>query len=255
MTGAMHNGSPHADEERPVARRRHANRRVLELLGRLVPPGPRHWVESTRRLANKRGWMPPFFVFSFFGCLIAARKWWGGLALLQWQVTPAALVISVLATALLTRRSIVAIRRYGVGGPLRTRWWFELSRVAFLVLGLVLVTRGIGGPQLLPRLRVPLEVATVLSFVLFVLTGTIAYIVAILTGQPKRGKAWQCVRFYYFLMIGSLAGSRAVQLWPPPALWPQGAVWFAFAAAGTGLWLFAAWVMVREFERSEKDDK
>jgi hypothetical protein len=150
--------------------------------------------------------MPPMLMIAALGSAWGMHGLWAmfqGLTWLTW------FAVGLIATGTVAWRGIGHLVRSGAWGLTRPRWWFEVARLAFLaalcdVLVLLLVI------SLFPNApRGPLGSAATLAFisagplfVFWVLIASVGYVLAWVRWLPLRGKAFDCVHYFYALVVG-----------------------------------------------------
>jgi hypothetical protein len=103
-----------------------------------------------------------------------------------------------------TLQSLCNLKQLRFVGCSRPRWWFELSRICwitfvFLALAIALARFGQLANDGLPlTVLMPAVPAFLIGFLLFSSTG---YAVSLVGGRPRRGRAFECVQYFYWLWI------------------------------------------------------
>ena len=238
--------------------------RIVEILSTLRPIAPWQWPEASRRLASGQGWMPPMLMIAALGSAWGMHGMWqlilgpGQAWLMQGATWVTWFVVGLIATCAIARRGAVQLWRFGIWGPTRPRWWFEASRLACIVTlldAIVLV-----GTLSFQNLRGPIadvgQAAYVIlgpAAIVWVVTATTGYALAWVRWLPLRGKAFDCVHYFY-VTFGSLTIlTIGVVHWPEQGpFWHQAA---AGALAVVGLVVFIAGFIsiIIRFERWERN--
>jgi len=210
-----------------------------QLLGIFLPIDPRRWPTGIQRMRTCEGWGPPMFLIATTGTLIfvgrgigllggnGAVKLFNYLALATW------LVAGTLGCLAVTLDGMNNLRRLGPWAVSRPRWWFELSRLTwmlflFVALSAILLL-AVGGPQLCGKFNSIWSVLPAL-LLLFMVTDTAGYSVSAVTRHRRRGRAFECVQYFYMFGLAS-----AVIM---PALWIP--LWAGWAQPLTILWCLIA---------------
>lgn len=240
-----------------------ATKQISQFLVLFRPIAPWHWTAISRRLAAADGWMPPMMLIAALGSgfamhglcemLLGPRL---GFApqILTWATW---FLIGLIATFTVARRGATHLVRYGLWGFTRPRWWFEAARLAWLVtlLDAILLVMALSLDGL-PR---PVEELGKLAFVIlptaafaWVVTASTGYLLAWVRWLPLRGKAFDCVHYFYTLTLSTSLAAIGVNLWECNAPWLECALGVALGTAGAILF-FAAFVgIVSRWERGER---
>lgn len=122
------------------------------------------------------------------------------------------LIVGAIATFIGTCESVRNLARYGLGGLIRPRWWFEVARVLWssFLLGLLTLPLGFLSVDL------TLVLAEILgTFGLFFATATVAYLLTIWRRKRFRGRAFEYVNFFYTIVGSVCLTGYSVGQWPP----------------------------------------
>ena len=130
-------------------------------------------------------------------------------AILTWLTW---MIVGVIATVMGTAQSVQNLARYGLHGITRPRWWFEAARIfwAFFLLGLLTLPLGLLS---LNVLFVMVEI--VATFGLFFATASVGYLLTFWQHRRFRGRAFECVNFFYTIVGGVCLVGYAASHWPP----------------------------------------
>ena len=115
-------------------------------------------------------------------------------------------LVSTVATMAVSYDGFRNIFRFPTG-YLRPRLWFEISRLAFNFICLLLVTIfGIAITNLKPPAVIDklLLNSVLLNASVFMIASTIGYATSLATGRKRTGKAFQCVQFFYGMTLAGL---------------------------------------------------
>lgn len=155
-------------------------------------------------------------------------------------------VLAFVASSVQAFRSVKALMRLSWRGVFRPRWWFELSRICIILslfgftlvaVGVLLAANGIQ-PAALSTLFALSLLFSFCAAVLFLGTATIGYVISFLTHRRRRGKAYDCVHYFYVIVGSVTLLAVSVSHWPPADIWPAGCIFFATGAAGLSIALF-----------------
>jgi hypothetical protein len=199
---------------------------VEHLLGFIHPIDPRKWPLVVRRLRAAQGWAPPMLLiatamtlmfasqgFGLFGGHIVV-KLFNFLALATW------FVVGVAASFAAVVDGSRNLRRLGLFGLSRPRWWFELSRLAWMAFLFLALSAPIlhfaGGFDIAALSSVAIYVFVTL-YAAFMTSGTTAYLLSIFTRRRRSGRAFECVEYFYWL-CGILFWAVMVVVWLPARL-------------------------------------
>lgn len=212
------------------------------LLGIIRPINPRQWPLVIRRLRTADGWTPPMMLIAtmmllwFIGHGVGllggnvALKLFNYVALATW------LVVGILSSLAVTIDGVNNLRRFGASGFSRPRWWFELARLNWMFLLFAAMSMPLihfaGGAQL--RLIADLLFRAIAPlFITFMAFSTGGYLVSALTTRRRRGRAFECVQYFYW-MFGVIAAVTAFAIWiPVQAGWAQPMIVIACLIAGS----------------------
>lgn len=194
-----------------------------------TPIAPWHWRAAASHLSRGIGWEPPMMMIAALGVIIPLNICIGLLgnnqfaATFNLTTTITWFIVASIATAMVAARCIHNIRRYGIFGFTRPKWWFECGRLN-LVVGMF---AGISFPAafFLPfrdAVIPALLVTAVASAVFFVVTATVGYVTAFATRSRVNSKAFQCVHYFYCTMVPVILLIASAMCWPQPIFWPNG---------------------------------
>ena len=137
--------------------------------------------------------------FGLLGDFILVR-WLNLLAVATW------IVVASSASLVVLNDSIKNLRRYGFATS-RSRWWFEISRAAWIT-GLLL---GLSSLLIeIPRISEPIFVASLSSILVFVAGTTVGLILTAITGRSPKGRAYECVEYFYLLTLAGVIATFLV---------------------------------------------
>ncbi len=191
------------------------------------PVWPHQWLKFARGLVSNIGWMPTMFLWSIFGLVVSVNFGMGRQQNIQWLerfnfwtwITWS--IVAVLAIFMTSVRSARTLGRFGLLGPTRPRWWFEIASVAWsvttisfigIMLGLFLNSQQ---RQAFSDVFTPLMAVLLVSLPAFFTAATIGYAVSFVGGRRRAGKAYDCVHYFYSI-VGSVAVTAyAASLVPP----------------------------------------
>mgnify|MGYP007073257397 CR=1 FL=1 len=186
------------------------------LLGVLRPALPHQWRNYVWGLTRVEGWVPPMLIIAAAGVLLMAVipgfglfgahpaiRTFNYLAVATWFIvaTTATVVVLIQGMRNLLRFSTLAIAR--------PRWWFELSRIAWITTLLV----GLSVPLLQVVDAAPfanaLKMPAVALLVFFWTTGSLGYLASLFTRRRRNGKAYECVQYFYWISIAIVSATMA----------------------------------------------
>jgi hypothetical protein len=206
------------DEPAGVAAR--VGRAVREHLAILQP---QHWRQMAHQLSRAPGWTPPMVLIATLLSLVAGPAVFPGAALLHAIFAPAMIAISSFAIYLVAKRFGNVLYRYGPAGITRPRWWFEVGRALWIVCVASFATAIGGGMAGLlqpgPLANAAWGALTRLSgysFVAFIVVATAAYLLSVARRMPRRGKAFECVQFFYGIILACALMTVPAVLIPRP---------------------------------------
>jgi hypothetical protein len=240
------------------------------LIGILRPIGPQHWALAVRRLRRTDGWLPPILLIAAMMTLFLLGRGFGLLGnvlvvrVFNYAALATWLIVGAAASAAVTIDGLGNLRRLTPGGMLRPRWWFEMSRLAWMILLLAALSLPLFHFSGIPRLRAAgdsLFRVLPTMYVAFMLFGTAGYLVSIIARRRPRGRAFECVEYFYWL-FGVVAPVTMFVVWiPARAGWAQPATVVACAVAASLIGAFilkvarrsdATTVRKRTFERERQ---
>lgn len=200
------------------------------LLGIIRPIDPRQWPLVIRRLRTAEGWVPPMMLIATMMVLLLIGQGFGvlggnvGLKVFNYVALATWLVVGVLSSLAVTIDGLNNLRRFGASGISRPRYWFELSRLNWMFLLFAALSTPlilfIGGAQLRPIADLLFRAIAPL-FITFMAFSTGGYLVSALTKRRRRGRAFECVQYFYW-MFGVTGTVTAFAIWiPVHAGWAQ----------------------------------
>src|SRR5262245_44459974 len=181
------------------------------VLGLVRPLEPWLWPSYVRRLATADAWMPPMMMIAAAMLVGFASRGFGLLGahpvvkVINYAALATWFVVAGFASILVILQSSRNLKRLGFVACSRPRWWFELSRICwiafvFLALAIALAFFGkLANAALASRFLVPAVSAFLAGFLLFSSTG---YAVSFVGRRPRRGRAFECVQYFYLLWMG-----------------------------------------------------
>ncbi len=193
------------------------------LLGFIRPIDPREWPLLIRRLRAADGWMPPMLLIatmmtlSFVGQGIGLLG--GNVAIKVYNYVASAtwLVVGVISALAVTLDGVNNLRRLGLSGVTRPRWWFELSRLMWMLLlyfaltiWLILV---VGEPRFIPVGDLLFHATRIFAIAFFV-ASTLGYSISWITKRRRRGRAFECVQYFY-CVFGGCGAVTFLAIWIP----------------------------------------
>jgi hypothetical protein len=226
------------------------------------PVMPWNWWGYASALASSgAGWMASL-MFLCIAFLIAIptmggqeNGWW---LPVNWFALTTWLVVAVLAVAIMTCRSVLAIRRYGFKAPSRARWWFELATMTWNIATLSLTGVLLCGPLadrippfFDPFLNAIFSVARV-AFVIWFALATMGYLVSLVSRQQHRGRAFECTHYFYCLIVPLMLITWGGVIWPNEGGVREVLIPASIVAIGIVLGTLGFISCVRRWERLEK---
>lgn len=232
---------------------------LRETISSLAPIGPRRWIEASRALARADGWVPPMSLVALFGMVLFSNGLFVKLPLI-WIITWVTwFVVGVGALAIVAARSLRSCARYGMYGWMRPRWWFELSRLLWIV-GLFCILSACL-PAFAPAnnigrwLTIVLEwmfVLAIYCFPSFFLAATIGYGISFARRLPRRGRAFECTDYFYTFSGAIGVVTFVAYAWLPLRPWPNGAMLCIAGVAGIALLVGGLGSIAMRHERNER---
>jgi hypothetical protein len=196
---------------------------VEHLLGIIRPIDPRQWPLVIRRLRMADGWMPPMMLIATVVSLWLVGRGVGllgdnvSLKIFNYVALATWLVVGVFSSCAVTIDGLHNLRRLGPLAASRPGWWIELARLNWVFLLFVGLSAPVihfaGGAQLRP-------IADILFrsigpfFVTFMVFSTGGYLVSVVTRRRRRGRAFECVQYFYWI-FGVSAAVTASAIWIP----------------------------------------
>jgi hypothetical protein len=202
-------------------------------LALISPVSPRNWESHARRLMHSDGWAPSMGLIAIGGIVLPLTlaigprfnvAWIQQMGRLTWATWA---IVCVLAMVMGVARSVSTLLRYGPFGIARPRWWFELARICWTV-GMLEVAALFSGMLL----RNPMQPLFGMIFGFFLMTlpalfatffvsATVGYGLSFFQGRRRIGRAYECVHYFYSLIVPIAVLSGAIVLWPPQGGWQQ----------------------------------
>lgn len=228
---------------------RRLRRVLIDSIGSLRQRDRHSWIGRCHWLVRTKSWLAPMQVVAWMAALIALTALVGGIggAILSIVGGTIGLCVSVVASAIAGLESIRNVVRFGGGGVLRPRWWFELARLlwicclitalAFLAVVLVMMKFGVSCEAVWQFLLV----STSGLFAGFLVAATAGFVLAFARRRARLGRANQCVRYFYTPIVGVSLLGFATALWPPAAFLPEAVAVATFGAVGIALLM--AWML------------
>ena len=221
-----------------------------QILGIIRPIAPHQWPLVIHRLRTAEGWTPPMMLIATMILLLLIGQGFGllggniALKVINYVALATWLVVGVLSSLVVTIDGLNNLRRFGASGITRARWWFELSRLNWMLLLFTALSTPLihfaGVAQLLPIADVLFRAIGPL-FITFMAFSTSGYLVSALTKRRRRGRAFECVQYFYW-MFGIITAVTAFAIWiPVHAGWaqPMTAIACLIAASLMGIFVLA----------------
>lgn len=177
--------------------------------------------------------MPPMMMIASAGAVLFVSRGFGLLGAnpavqaFNYAAVATWFVVGGGASLVMTWRGARNLSRLGVAASVRPRWWFEVARVAwitslFALLGSVLLTFG-AGARFVAVAAGLFRLAGYLVTAFFVTT-TWGYVLSALTRHRRRGRAFECVQYFY-ITFGVVGGVTQLVVWLPNRLgWANDAI-------------------------------
>jgi hypothetical protein len=148
--------------------------------------------------------------FGLLGGILPARVF-NYVAIATW------LVVSLVASLAVTIDGVNNIRRLGFAGIFRPRWWFEISRLTWMFLLLAALSTTaihfVGTPWLC-TVGDFLFRAIPAVYIAFMVFSTGGYLVSGITRRRRRGRAFECMQYFYWL-FGVISAVVFLVVWLP----------------------------------------
>ncbi|TWU07111.1 hypothetical protein CA54_55160 [Symmachiella macrocystis] len=205
----------------------------------IARPVPAHLIWSTARaLSQGAGFMPTMFLLALCGIVFAGsallQNWLGAWAAVAYNIFAWSTwgLVAYLAIIVAGWDSVTNVRRLGLRGILRSRFWFEWGRLLWHIMFLVFATATaiswIAGPlgaiDLSRRVWQISRDVIVPIFPAFIVAGIIGYLVAVIRWSLPRGRAFECVNWFLMLLAAMYFSEIVLETWPPQKVWPNGVV-------------------------------
>lgn len=187
---------------------------------------PLRWTEVVNHLRRSEGWVPPMMIIAAFGVLVGINAGFGlfgnngFVRIANYVAISTWYLVSTIATMAVSYDGIRNIIRFPTGYN-RPRLWFEISRLAFNFICLLLVTvfaiaiTNLKPPAIIDKLLLN---SALLNASVFMIASTIGYAASLATGRKRSGKAFQCVQFFYGMTLAGLivaVFAFALPIWIP----------------------------------------
>jgi hypothetical protein len=193
------------------------------LLGVVRPVDPRLWAQAIRKMRTAEGWVPPMVLLAAFAMLFFIGQGFGLLGgnivlkIFNYFAIATWIVVCLLGNMSITIDGLNNLRRLGFFGIRNPRWSFEVSRLAWMTLLFVALTgilfEILGGAKLKPVGDALFYVVPAL-YVTFFVSGTMGYALSAITGRRRRGRAFECVQYFYW-MFGIIGALFSFAIWLP----------------------------------------
>lgn len=168
------------------------------------------------------GWMPPMGVFSALALAIVVVSVFGLPKALSFALIGC---IDLLATKRFVRQSVSRIRKLGVLGLLRARWWIEIAALDLTLamsLAVFAVTHFLGGGAL-PAWQFAVVEAAYRSarylFGFFLVLAAAGFALGLVQGRPIRGRALELVAWFFWAAVGIVTALAVIPDNPALANW------------------------------------
>ncbi len=196
------------------------------------------WWRYASNINQVASWKVPIFLFRAFAVIFFSNvavgicaagvfpKWFAITSWISW------FIVCGTASSNVILRSLRNLSRYLVLGIARPIWWFEWSRIAWHIFAFtaiscpVYIMLGKDLPAVLQFLE-PRSVAYFAVsrlFPTFFVLSVLGYLVSMLTGLPRCGRAYECVNYYFNFFSGIVLTVTALAYWPPAKLWPNAVI-------------------------------
>lgn len=181
---------------------------------------PLYWRSIVHSLRTSEGWWPPMFLIALLGAAGFGGGLVDGIAGARWLLyawTAPWLIVAMLAAVAALLDSLHNIGRVGLGGLRRSRFWFEIGRTSWIgVVGTAICGLFLGGIEW-PLLGTAGEMAFLLVgplFSVFLISSTVAHLLAFARKHRSGGKARECVDFFYLQCVAGLVVFGALAVIP-----------------------------------------
>ena len=176
----------------------------------------------------------------------------------NWTALATWAIVATLAMLLTIHQSASAIWRLGPLGFRRPRWWFELARTSWNVATIAIVGVLLGlfmnnqQRQFLHPIFAVLFAAFRITAPAFFLFATMGYVLSFVLRLPRRGRAYDCVHYFYWL-CGSIGLVTCAGILCPPNPALRTLIICVILGAIGVLWLALGFItIVRRFETWER---
>jgi hypothetical protein len=145
-------------------------------------------------------------------------------------------VIGIAATMAVLLDSYRNLGRFGTIAVARPRWWFEMSRliwIVFLFMFLLAVGADFAGLRLGLFKDLWVRVGSAL-FIAFLVLSTVGYVISAATGQSRNGRAFECTQYFYWLSC-AIVGFTTLVIWIPARVAWAGPVTVALCIAAASI--------------------
>ena len=194
----------------------HATEACLDVVR---PIALQHWPTAARQLSHGPGWMPPMALIAGFGTILFSHGLFGRVLFLHTPHVITVMVVSLGAMYFIVRRFLAVLVRFGFSGVFRPRWWFELARGLWIACIVSIATYGAAGfaglgnaAPVVAGVFMALRIVASYSFVAFLFTATVGYGLSVARQLPRKGRAFECVQFFYGIIVACAAVIPAVVL-------------------------------------------
>jgi hypothetical protein len=200
---------------------------IAAVLAFFSPVLPWHWWSFARRLSTTHGWMPSMMLWAILGVVLSLNFGIGRqqnipwLERLNWMGLLTWAIVATLAMLLTINQSFTTIWRLGSFGFWRPRWWFELARTSWNVATIAVVGLLLGvfmnnqQRQFLEPLFSALFTTSRIMAPSFFLFATMGYLLSFILRLSRRGRAYDCVHYFYSI-CGSLGIITYATILCPP---------------------------------------
>lgn len=168
------------------------------------------------------GWMPPMGVFSALTLAVLVVSVFGLPKAISFALIGC---VDLLATKRFVRQSVSRIRKLGVLGVLRARWWIEMAALDLTLamsLAVFAVTHFLDGAAR-PAWQFALVGAAYRSarylFGFFLALAAAVFALGLVQGRPIRGRALELVAWFFWAAVGIVTALAVIPDNPVLANW------------------------------------